>query len=76
LDGKIKEIRDYCETDVVNTYLVYCRFQRMRGGVSPEEYEEEIQFVKNELLKESKTANGAFWQEYLNNFSVDSKDSL
>jgi hypothetical protein len=48
----------------------------MRGGVSPEEYEEEIQFVKNELLKESKTPNGAFWKEYLNNFSTDSKDSL
>ena len=74
LDGKIKEIRDYCETDVVNTYLVYCRFQRMRGGVSPEEYQEEVQFVKSELLKESKTPQGAFWQEYLDNFSKDSQD--
>jgi predicted PolB exonuclease-like 3'-5' exonuclease len=76
LEGKIKEIRDYCETDVVNTYLVYCRFQRMRGGVSPEEYQEEIQFVKDELLKESKTPSGAFWQEYLNLFSTDPKDLL
>ena len=74
LDGKIKEIRDYCETDVVNTYLLYCRFQRMRGGVTPEEYEEEIAFVKRELLKESKTAPGAFWQQYLELFSSDPKD--
>jgi 3'-5' exonuclease len=28
------------------------------------------------LLKESKTPNGAFWQEYLNNFSADLKDTL
>ena len=27
----LTSIRDYCETDVVNTYLVYCRFQKMRG---------------------------------------------
>jgi hypothetical protein len=35
-DGRIEEIRNYCETDVVNTYLLYCRFQLMRrvsGGV-------------------------------------------
>jgi len=75
-DGKIKEIRDYCETDVVNTYLLYCRFQMMRGGVTPEEYEEEIAFVKSELLKESKTVPGAFWQEYLNKFSSDPKDQM
>jgi predicted PolB exonuclease-like 3'-5' exonuclease len=74
LDGKIKEIRDYCETDVVNTYLLYSRFQLMRGGISPDEYDEEIRFVKAELLKESKTQAGAFWQEYLAGFSENNKD--
>ena len=29
--GRIDDIRAYCETDVVNTYLVYLRFQLMRG---------------------------------------------
>ncbi len=33
-DGRIDEIRDYCETDVANTYLLYLRFQLMRGAVS------------------------------------------
>lgn len=74
LDGKIKEIRDYCETDVVNTYLLYSRFQLMRGGISPDEYDEEIRFVKAELLKESKTQAGAFWQEYLAGFAQNHKD--
>ena len=27
LDGKIKEIADYCETDVVNTYRVWLRYE-------------------------------------------------
>ena len=29
--GQIADIRDYCETDVINTYLVYNRFRRLRG---------------------------------------------
>ena len=27
----IEQIRSYCETDVVNTYLLFNRFQKMRG---------------------------------------------
>ena len=32
LAGRIEDIRRYCETDVMNTYLLYCRYQLMRGG--------------------------------------------
>lgn len=32
--GAINAIRDYCETDVLNTYLVYLRFERMRGRLT------------------------------------------
>jgi len=31
LAGDLSGIRDYCETDVLNTYLVYLRFQHIRG---------------------------------------------
>jgi len=31
LAGELAAIRNYCETDVLNTYLVYLRFQQMRG---------------------------------------------
>jgi predicted PolB exonuclease-like 3'-5' exonuclease len=34
LDGKIKEIADYCETDVVNTYRVWLRYELFRGKLS------------------------------------------
>ncbi len=30
-EGGIEAIRHYCETDVLNTYLVFLRFQHMRG---------------------------------------------
>ena len=46
LDGKLEDIRRYCETDVMNTYLLYCRFQKMRGGLTEAEYEQEIALVK------------------------------
>lgn len=35
-EGRIAEIRDYCETDVLNTYLVYLRFQLHRAALSKE----------------------------------------
>lgn len=60
-EGRLKEIRDYCETDVVNTYLVYCRFQLMRGTISLAEYEEEISVVRKALS----VLDGAHWKEYL-----------
>ena len=34
LDGKIKEIADYCESDVVNTYRVWLRYELFRGKLS------------------------------------------
>lgn len=48
-DGRSDEIRDYCETDAVNTYLVYLGFQRMRGQLDKSAYEEETAFVRAAL---------------------------
>lgn len=47
--GEIQRIRDYCETDVVNTYLIYLRFQLMRGHLSEVEYQHECQLVRDTL---------------------------
>ena len=59
--GRISEIRDYCETDVVNTYLVLCRFRLMRGELSRTEYDAEVAFVRTELARLEKP----HWAEYL-----------
>ncbi|HBB6897858.1 TPA: 3'-5' exonuclease [Legionella pneumophila] len=47
--GQLKEIRDYCETDVLNTYCVYLRFELMRGAISQEGYDRNITQLKNYL---------------------------
>jgi predicted PolB exonuclease-like 3'-5' exonuclease len=49
LRGEVETIRQYCETDVLNTYLLYCRYQTMRGGFTPDEYAAEMAFVRAHL---------------------------
>ncbi len=64
--GEIEAIRDYCETDVLNTYLVYLRFELMRGRLQPESYQAECQRVREALRQERKPHLDAFlaaWDE-------------
>jgi hypothetical protein len=63
LAGQTEDVRRYCETDVMNTYLVYCRFQKMRGGFTEAEYEQEIAYVKHTLDGLAHTE--PHWREYL-----------
>ncbi|HYF42596.1 MAG TPA: 3'-5' exonuclease [Ramlibacter sp.] len=63
LEGKLDDIRRYCETDVMNTYLLYCRFQKMRGGLTEAEYDQEIALVKSTLGNLAPAE--AHWDEYL-----------
>jgi len=46
LAGDLTGIRRYCETDVLNTYLIYMRFEMMRGRITRERYAEELERVK------------------------------
>jgi predicted PolB exonuclease-like 3'-5' exonuclease len=49
--GELAAIRDYCETDVVNTYLVYLRFQLTRGELDPASYQKELEVVEAKLAQ-------------------------
>ncbi len=59
--GRLPDIRDYCETDVVNTYLMYCRFRLMRGELTPDAYALEMTLIRESLAK----LDGAHWKTYL-----------
>lgn len=63
LQGKTEDIRRYCETDVMNTYLLYCRFQKMRGGLLDKEYDAEIAIIKQTLG--NLAPEQPHWDEYL-----------
>ena len=60
-EGRTEEIRRYCETDVMNTYLLYCRYQLMRGGLTSEEHEQEVSMVRATLGADDEP----HWAEYL-----------
>ncbi len=62
--GDIAGIRNYCETDVLNTWLVYLRFQLMRGQLDQCAYEEEIELVKMVLQKDNKPHFDEFLQAW------------
>jgi 3'-5' exonuclease len=59
--GRLSDIRNYCETDVVNTYLVFLRFQAMRGAVTAEQYRLKCELVRSTLSR----SPDAHWQEFL-----------
>lgn len=51
--GDIKGIRHYCELDVLNTYLIYLRYQMIRGQLLEAEYINECQMLRNVLAEEN-----------------------
>lgn len=66
LAGQIKSIRDYCETDVLNTFCVYLRFELMRGLISQDEYTGSIERLKTYLGTEKEKNH---LQEFLSHMS-------
>ncbi|HEV7391285.1 MAG TPA: 3'-5' exonuclease, partial [Burkholderiales bacterium] len=64
--GRLASIRNYCETDVVNTYLVFLRFQAMRGSVTPEQYRSHCEIVREMLARSTEP----HWQEFLSRWQT------
>lgn len=53
--GQIGAIRDYCETDVLNTYLVYLRFELIRGRLTPAAYRQEMELLRTTLQADGRS---------------------
>ncbi len=64
LAGDIEGIRNYCETDVLNTYLVYLRFELIRSHLTPQAYDKELKLLRDTLVQEDK----AHLQEFVDNW--------
>ncbi len=63
-DGDFKGIRDYCEMDVLNTYLVYLKFELMRGHLNTTDYDNQTQALKTYLQNENKAHLTAFLEQW------------
>jgi len=59
--GEMQAIRDYCEVDVVNTYLLFQRFQVVRGLLNHERYDAECALLRQTLERRTEP----HWREFL-----------
>jgi predicted PolB exonuclease-like 3'-5' exonuclease len=64
-DGRIDAIRSYCEADVANTYLIYLRFQRLRGTLSATGYERECKLTREAIGR----LPGDHWKTFLDGWT-------
>ncbi len=63
--GGIQRIRSYCEADTANTYLLFLRFQLLRGAVTLEHYKRECVLLRSALDK----LGLPHWQEFLSRWN-------
>jgi predicted PolB exonuclease-like 3'-5' exonuclease len=61
LEGDSAKIRDYCEADTANTYLLFLRYQHLRGILTKESHRKEVQLLRGHL----KELDKPHWREFL-----------
>ena len=66
--GELTRIRHYCETDVINTWLVFLRFQHMRGRLTDAGLAEELARTRTWLTE----AKQPHFDEFLAAWTVES----
>ena len=59
--GELVQVRNYCETDAANTFLVFLRFQLLRGALTSEQYLHELELVRASLAR----SGAAHWKAFL-----------
>lgn len=69
-NNNLKSIRDYCETDVLNTYLVYLRYQFLRGQLNAES----LAFEEGRLKEYLKLSEKPHLLEFLSALEVESTE--
>jgi predicted PolB exonuclease-like 3'-5' exonuclease len=59
--GRLDEVRRYCETDVMNTYLLYLRFRLLRGELTAGEYAKEVSLAREKIAG----TDAPHWREFI-----------
>ncbi|MFQ6023415.1 MAG: 3'-5' exonuclease [Acidiferrobacterales bacterium] len=62
--GKIELIRNYCEIDTLNTYLIYLRWELLRGNLDHAGWNREQQLVRDTLINDGRPHLKAFLAEW------------
>ncbi|HVF63852.1 MAG TPA: 3'-5' exonuclease [Casimicrobiaceae bacterium] len=59
--GRLADVRNYCETDVLNTFLLYQRFRLMRGEIDAGGYAAEVSLARERIA----ASDSPHWKAYL-----------
>ena len=59
--GRLADVRNYCETDVFNTYLLYQRFRLMRGELDAPGHAAEVSIARERIA----TSDSPHWKAYI-----------
>lgn len=62
--GNLDGIRRYCETDVLNTYLIFLGFERMRGRLEESAWQSECERVREMLRASGETHHAEFLRQW------------
>jgi predicted PolB exonuclease-like 3'-5' exonuclease len=54
-EGRLSEVAGYCETDVLNTYLLFLRWQHHQGRLTSDGYNAAISALRNYISNEAGT---------------------
>ncbi len=50
--GQMEKIREYCESDVINTYLLFLKYELLKGMKTLPEYKQALEVMQERLPKE------------------------
>jgi len=67
LEARIEDVRNYCEHDVLNTYLIFIHYQAMIGKITNKELSERIHSLKRLLSNTEKQHFQLFLSVWDNN---------
>jgi 3'-5' exonuclease len=59
--GRLDDVRRYCETDVMNTFLLYLRFRLLRGELTAGEYAKECSVAREKIAG----IDAPHWREFI-----------
>jgi len=55
-EKKLEEIKEYCESDVLNTYWLYLKYELLKGNLTKEDYLDYLHIMSENLAKEKSYA--------------------
>ncbi len=53
--GELEKIQEYCESDVLNTYLLFLKYELLQGHITKEEYRQILADMESKLPQKSYT---------------------